>query len=59
MYRWIIEGQMKLIVAAKPGLGKAIELFDLSKDPWEENDLATSQAEVVKSLQAKLDAWWK
>ncbi len=59
MYRWIIDGQMKLIVAAKPGLGKAIELFDLSKDPWEENDLATSQAEVVKSLQAKLDAWWK
>jgi arylsulfatase A-like enzyme len=60
MYRWAIEGQMKLIVP-NPGVIVAgdVELFDLSKDPTEETNLARSRPELVKSLQTKLDAWWK
>ena len=35
------------------------ELYDLQNDPTEEKNLAADQADKVKTLQAKLDAWWK
>jgi arylsulfatase A-like enzyme len=59
MYRWVIDGHMKLIVAAKDGIGKEMELFDLSKDPHELLDLADQRRDIVDGLRAKLDSWWK
>lgn len=59
-FRWMIDREWKLIQpdpknepAAHP------ELYNLSQDPREENDLASGNAERVKTLQAKLDAWWQ
>ncbi|MCH5598987.1 sulfatase [Niabella ginsengisoli] len=38
---------------------KKIELYDLSKDPSEKNDIAVSQPQKVKELKAALDNWKK
>ncbi len=37
------------------------ELYDLEKDPWETNNLASSSeyAELLERLQTKLQAWQK
>ena len=53
MYRWIIEGKMKLIVPAEPQVrnGK-VELYDLGADPWEEKNLADQQSDRVQALLA-------
>jgi arylsulfatase A-like enzyme len=46
----VLDGDWKLIVHAK---GKA-ELFRITSDPYEENDVAAGQPQQVKTLQAKL-----
>ena len=59
-WRWIIEKNWKLILphAANVPDGK-IELYDLSKDPMEKENLAEKHAERVTDLTKKLDQWWK
>lgn len=55
-YRWCREHQWKLILpqdaAAHP------ELYDVSKDPREEKDLASSNPAIVDQLTRKIDQWW-
>ncbi|MBL8792215.1 MAG: sulfatase-like hydrolase/transferase [Rhizobiales bacterium] len=48
------EGDMKLVWIA--GLPGSIELFDLSKDPGEKNNIAAANPHVVKKLQEKMVA---
>jgi uncharacterized sulfatase len=55
-WRWMIEDRWKLIV---PASGKGAELYDLAADPHEKTDLASTNADRVKALHGKLDAWWK
>lgn len=59
MYRWIIEGDWKLIVP-HPGRvpDEKPELFNLRKDPNEENDLAKAHPKLVKCLSDKINCWW-
>lgn len=38
---------------------EVVQLYDLSVDPWEENNLAESKKEKVAELQKKLNDWWK
>jgi uncharacterized sulfatase len=59
-YRWVIDNNWKLIIPHTPNVkdGKP-ELYDLSKDPTEKNNLAEKQPDKVKELTKKLDAWWK
>ncbi len=58
-WRWVVQGNYKLIVPHKANQpDDATELYDLSTDPTETNNLATTQADLVKSLSSKLDAWW-
>ena len=59
-YRWVIDGTWKLIVPHEPNVkdGKP-ELYDLSKDPTEKDNLAAKQPQKVKDLTKKLDGWWK
>jgi uncharacterized sulfatase len=58
-YRWVIEGEWKLIQPDAKNEPKAVtELYHVSQDPREEKNLAANDAERVKSMQAKLDAWW-
>lgn len=59
-YRWIVEGTWRLVVPEPRNvpMGK-VELYDLTSDPREENNLAEKDPARVKSLRNKLDAWWK
>lgn len=59
-FRWIVQGNWKLILphaANEPG--KVAELYDLLKDPHENENVAGAQPDKVAVLRAKLDAWWK
>lgn len=54
--QWAIrDGDMKLVVS-KGGSGRP-ELYDLATDIGESKDLAASQPETVKELQAMWDKW--
>ncbi len=59
-WRWMIDGEMKLIVPHKANQpDDVIELYDLKADPTEERNLAADHGEKVKALTAKLDTWWR
>ena len=55
-YRWCIEGRWKLIVPHKSGV--PLELYDLTSDPHEKNNLAADRPDDVRRLQVRADAWW-
>ncbi|MGE0100775.1 MAG: sulfatase [Blastocatellales bacterium] len=62
MTRWVIDGDWKLLV---PVPGKAneeqpqtVELYRISVDPDERDDLAGRESSRVAQLRRKLDAWW-
>ena len=60
MYRWVIDGHTKLIVPESARVPDAeVELYDLTNDPWEKENLAGLKSDTVRSLREKLDAWWK
>ena len=56
LYRWCIAGKWKLIL---PKDEKKPELYDLSADAGERNNLADSQPEQVKMLTKKIEHWWE
>lgn len=58
-YRWVIQGDWKLILPAVQNVpdGKP-ELFHITYDPWEKQDLAAREPERVARLRAMLDRWW-
>ncbi len=58
LYRWVIRGDYKLIDPSNRLSDESPQLFDVTNDPSEDHNLATEKPEVVKSLQAELDAWW-
>jgi uncharacterized sulfatase len=67
-YRWLVAGDLKLIVSSglktggtQHGSADATEpprLFDLKADPHEQRDLAAERPADVKRLTTQLDAWW-
>ncbi|MDX1926594.1 MAG: sulfatase [Pirellulaceae bacterium] len=60
MYRWVIDGQRKLIVPEPARVPKgSVELYDLAADPWEKENLAESHSDEVRTLREKLDGWWR
>ena len=59
-YRWVIEGNWKLIVPHEPNVkGGRPELYDLAKDPTETENLALKHPDRVKPLKRKVDGWWR
>ena len=56
LYRWCRTGPWKLIL---PADGKPGELYDISRDPTEEKNVAAENREVVTRLTALTDQWWK
>jgi len=58
-WRWVIEGDWKLIVPAVQNEPKeVVELYNLAHDKFEEKNLADAEKARVESLRKKLDAWW-
>jgi uncharacterized sulfatase len=59
-YRWVVAGGWKLIVPHAPNIkdGKP-ELYHITHDPFEKDNLAAKQPDRVAELTRKLDAWWK
>lgn len=59
-WRWMVAGDWKLIVPAPQNEPTApVELYNLTRDPLEETNLATAQPAEVKRLQRQLDRWWR
>ena len=57
--RYVVKGDWKLLLHhGGPAPGKAAELYNLSKDPVEETDLAAKHVDKVKELSAQVAAWW-
>ncbi|MDG2123166.1 MAG: sulfatase-like hydrolase/transferase [Verrucomicrobiales bacterium] len=58
-FRWIIRGDYKLISPFKPNApGGTTQLFNITADPWEHQDLAAGNKRLVRSLEATLDSWY-
>lgn len=58
-YRWMIEGDWKLIVPdPKNEPDSSVELYNLSDDPHEEHNLADENGTQVETMRAKIDDWW-
>jgi uncharacterized sulfatase len=60
LWRWIIDGDWKLIVPHRSAAAKAKpELYNLTVDPHEKANLAAQQPDRVEALRRKVDAWWQ
>ncbi len=57
-HRWVRSGDWKLIVHHEGGRLRH-ELFHLGRDPFEIENLAEREPEIVKRLNGLLDDWWK
>lgn len=56
VYRWMREGDWKLIIPADP---KArVELYNLAKDPNEKDNLAGQEKQRVQQMTKQIEAWW-
>jgi|GEM_PF-88043 len=59
MYRWVIDGDYKLILPYSERLPNAkTELFNLKADPFEKKDLSAEMPGRVEELTAKIESWW-
>jgi len=62
LYRWIIDGDYKLIVPSGLGEGEfgpeTLALFHVTQDPEEEHNVIDDHPEIAAKLRKKLDAWW-
>ena len=57
--RYVITGDWKLLLHHGGNVpGKDAELYDLSKDPAEETNLAAKHPDKVKELRKQVGAWW-
>lgn len=54
-FRWCISEDWKIIV---PHAAGSPELFQIKMDPLEKQNVAPQQADLVKQLTEKLNAWW-
>ncbi|MBC6367025.1 sulfatase [Algoriphagus sp. AK58] len=55
-YSIVRSGQYKLIYYFE---SEEVELFDLSKDPLEQTNLANQLPKLVVELKSKLEKWWR
>ena len=67
-YRWVRQGNLKLIVPHLDSTGKAwnryvgrVTLYDVEQDPGETTDLGgnPNYADEIQRLSRLLDDWWR
>jgi len=62
LYRWVIDGDYKLIVPSGSDEGEygpeQLALFHISEDPEEEQNVIADHPEIAAKLRKKLDGWW-
>lgn len=56
LYRWCLEGDWKLILPRAKT--EPIELYNVTTDPFEQQNVATAEAQHVDALRKQTDAWW-
>ena len=56
-YRWLVRDGWKLIAPRRPEA--RAELYHLTADPHEREDLAAAHPDRVAALQRVVDAWWR
>lgn len=56
LFRWMIRGEWKLILPS--GVEKKPELYHISEDPSEMNDVADQNPGRVKEMREAIDEWW-
>lgn len=57
-YRWVVSGEWKLIVPQPRVEQGVVELFHITADPNEQDNLAKKEPQRVAELQSLLDAFW-
>jgi uncharacterized sulfatase len=58
-WRWMIEGDWKLLVPAPVNEpAAAVELYNLTADPYEHTNLPSAKPDKVAALRGILDTWW-
>ena len=58
-YRWMIEGQWKLIEPNKALMpNEEVQLYDLGHDPHEFRDQARAEPDRVAKMRRAIDEWW-
>ncbi len=55
LYRWCIESDWKLIL---PKDGQNAELYNLKSDPFEKNNVAADNHDVISRLTGRINRWW-
>ncbi len=55
--RAVLDNQYKLVMDARSAQEPTVELFDLTDDPAETNNLAASHSEVAERMQTQLRTW--
>ncbi|EWH08858.1 arylsulfatase A family protein [Catenovulum agarivorans DS-2] len=68
MYRWVIDGDWKLIVSYDgknvsyqkyhDQINQPPRLFNVTNDPYEQNNLAAQHPQIVAKLKRKLEEWY-
>lgn len=58
-FRWVIDGDWKLIL---PHAGRepdaAVELFNITADPFEKKNVAADHPQRIKQLTKQINQWW-
>ncbi len=58
-FRWVIEGPWKLVLPHHPREPEAaVQLFQITEDPFEKTNLAPEKPELVKQLSQRIEQWW-
>jgi len=60
-YRWVIDGNWKLILPHLPNMNlnqREVELFDIVADPYETKNRASENLAIVKEPTSQVDMWW-
>ncbi|MHC4680162.1 MAG: sulfatase family protein [Planctomycetota bacterium] len=55
--RAVLDNRYKLVVGAQSGSESTIELFDLTNDPAEEQDLIESHKDIAENMEEQLRNW--